>query len=70
MSENKTVLKVEIHGKSFELHCNNDSPLGSIHDALMQMKSWIINKIVENHNLEVADCEKSKQVQVEEKEGV
>lgn len=68
MSENKTVIKIEIHKKIFEFHCDNDSSLGSIHDALMQMKGWVINKIIESHNLEVAELEKSKQVEISEKE--
>lgn len=52
MQEQKTVLKVEIAGKVFQLYCDNDSPLGSLHDALMQMKGAIVDRMISNQQKE------------------
>lgn len=45
MIKQKSVMEVEIAGKVFQLYCDNDSPLGSLHDALMMMKGWTVERM-------------------------
>ncbi len=45
MIKQKSVMEVEIGGKVFQLYCDNDSPLGSLHDALMMMKGWTVERM-------------------------
>ena len=42
---NKTVLEVKIGERSYVMECYNDSPLGEVHDALTQMKAYIVDRI-------------------------
>lgn len=44
--EQVTRIKVEIAGKVFSLICDSDSPLGSVHDTLMQIKGWCVERMV------------------------
>ncbi len=46
MLKQKSNLCVEIAGKKYELSCDTDSPLGCLHDALMQMKGWCVDRII------------------------
>lgn len=46
MIKQKSMLEVEIAGKMFQLLCDNDSPLGNLHDALMQMKGYCVDRMV------------------------
>lgn len=63
MLKTKSVLEVVIADKKYELICDTDSPLGSLHDALMQMKGWCVERMIaaqkeEEHAAEAhkADC--------------
>jgi hypothetical protein len=47
MITNITKLEVKIGERTYVLLCSCDSPLGELHDALMQMKSHIIEKMIE-----------------------
>lgn len=61
MLKQKSSLKVEINGKYFELLCDSDSPLGSLHDALMQMKGWCVERMIAAQKEEEAAAEAQKQ---------
>lgn len=42
---NKTYLEVKIDEKIYSLECYSDSTLGAVHDALTQMKAYIVDRI-------------------------
>ncbi len=46
MIKQKSVIEVIIADKRYELSCDSDSPLGSLHDALMQMKGWCVDRMI------------------------
>jgi len=48
MLKNKTLLEVKIGERAHIYECLPDAPLGEVHDALCQMKAFVINKILEN----------------------
>ena len=43
--KNRTYLEVKIDGKVYALECDSNSCLGAVHDALAQMKAYIIDRI-------------------------
>jgi len=45
MIKNKTHLEIKIGERSYELVCDNDAPLGELHDAVQTIKNFIIEKI-------------------------
>lgn len=47
MLKNKTVIEVKINDRIYSLECSPDSPLGELHDALSQMKGYVIAKMVD-----------------------
>ena len=50
---NKTVLEVRVEGRIYSIECNAESPLGEVHDALTQMKAYVVDRIN-------AQCDKEK----------
>jgi len=60
MLKQKSVLEIEIAGKKYELYCDSDSPLGCLHDALMQMKGWCVDRMIaaQKQEQEVAEAQK------------
>jgi hypothetical protein len=42
MLKTKSVLHVKINDRNYCLYCECDSPLGELHDALVQMKTFVI----------------------------
>jgi hypothetical protein len=52
MIKQKTVLEVVVGERKYELLCGADSPLGDLHDALMQMKGYCIERMVKAHEEE------------------
>lgn len=46
MIKQKTTLEVVLEGKTYQLLCDSDSPLGCLHDALMQMKGWTVDRMI------------------------
>lgn len=66
MITQKSVIEVEIAGKMYRLYCENDSPLGGLHDALMLMKGICVERMVENHKKEQEASEKMKQIEEEQ----
>ncbi len=61
MIKQKTILEVKVGERSYQMECSPESPLGELHDALSQMKAFVIQRMV--------DAEKSreepKEVEVE-----
>jgi len=55
-----SVLKVEIEGRKYKLVCDSDSPLGQLHDALMQMKGWSVERMGKAQKEEEAIAEEIK----------
>lgn len=43
----KTVLEVKIDDRVYSMECYSDSPLGCVHDALSQMKAYVVSRINE-----------------------
>jgi len=47
MIKNKTILEVKIGERTYQMECFPDSPLGELHDALSQMKNYVIQRMQE-----------------------
>ncbi len=45
MIKSKTLLEHKIGERVYEFHCDPNSPLGELHDALTVMRNFIIDKI-------------------------
>lgn len=45
--KDKKSLEVKIGERVYAFDCDPSSPLGEIHDALCQMKSFVINKMID-----------------------
>jgi hypothetical protein len=52
MIKNLAALEVTIENKIYKLICEADAPIGAVHDALTQMKSFVVNRINEAHKQE------------------
>jgi len=66
MLKQKSFLEVEIAGKSYSMSCDSDSPLGCLHDALMQMKGWCVDRMIKAQQEETANAEAHKSQNNEE----
>jgi hypothetical protein len=47
MVKNKLVLEIKINDKFYQLLCDPDSQLGQLHDALSQMRQYVVQQIVD-----------------------
>ena len=47
MIKHNAILEVKIGERIYQFQCPTDSPLGELHDALHQMKAFIIQRIVD-----------------------
>lgn len=45
MLKNKVLLEVELNKRCYQLYCESDSPLGELHDALMHMKGYTVERM-------------------------
>lgn len=45
MLKQSAMLEVKINDRVYQLHLPSDAPLGEAHDALFQMRSFVIQKI-------------------------
>ena len=57
---NKLQIKQEIEGKEIEVICDSDTPLGVLHDALMKVKGWAIERMIQNQKEEESAMESCK----------
>lgn len=44
----KSALEVKVGTRTYTLECASDSPLGELYDALCQMQSYVIGRIIES----------------------
>ncbi|HJZ04558.1 MAG TPA: hypothetical protein VJ327_01695 [Patescibacteria group bacterium] len=58
MIKQRTILEVKIGERLYELHCGADSPLGELHDALMRMKGFTVDRMISAHREEQEQAEK------------
>ena len=52
MIKQKTLFEVVIGERMYQLYCSSNSPLGEVHDALMQMKGYVVDRMVKAHEEE------------------
>ena len=67
MFKSMTIGAVKIGDRMYQLLCAPDSPLGELHDALMQMKGHCVDKMIEAHKQE-QEAVKAQEQQSEEAE--
>ncbi len=60
MIKQRTILEWKIGERVYEFHCRPDSPLGEIHDALMQFKGMVVDKMIAEHKAEQQAAEEQK----------
>jgi hypothetical protein len=60
MIKNKTVLHYKIGERNYNLEVEPDSPLGELHDALIAMRNFVIDKMkeIDQKKEEPKPCEK------------
>lgn len=46
MIKQQTVLEVKVNERIYQLFLASDTPLGEAHDAIMQMKGYIVDRMV------------------------
>lgn len=63
MIKSKTVLHHKIGDRDYNLEVSPDSPLGELHDALVAMKNFVIQKMQEVEQKPVSCDESNKQCQ-------
>lgn len=59
----KTTFEKKTGDHTYRFECDPDSPLGEIHDALAIMKSFVLEKIIENEKNETKVVQESEEVQ-------
>jgi hypothetical protein len=47
MIKNKAILEVKVGERAYQLELAPDSPLGEVHDALVQMRAYVVSRMVE-----------------------
>ncbi len=47
MIKNKTVLEVKIGERIYAMECAPEAPLGEVHDALCQMRAFVVQRIID-----------------------
>lgn len=55
--QSKTYLVVEKGDQKFQLVLNSDAPLGLVFDALMEMKGFVVDKMVASQKEEEKEAE-------------
>lgn len=48
MLKQYAMLEVKINDRVYQLHLPSNAPLGEAHDALFQMRSFVIEKIIDS----------------------
>ncbi len=59
MIKSKTLLEHKIGERIYEFHCDPNSPLGELHDALTVMRNFVIEKIksIDSEKVAESPCE-------------
>lgn len=50
MSDERVRLESKIGERSYIFDCENNSPWGEAYDAITQIRAYMLNKMVEEHN--------------------
>lgn len=50
MSEERVKFESKIGERSYFFDCENNSPWGEAYDAITQIRAYMLNKMVEEHN--------------------
>jgi hypothetical protein len=58
-----SVGEVKIGERTYSLLCDPQSPLGELHDALMQMKGHVVERMIEAHRVEKEQVEKQNEIE-------
>lgn len=53
----KTLLEVEKNGKVVQVVCDQDQPLGTLFDALMEFKGFAVERMAKSHQDEQQEAE-------------
>lgn len=61
----RTVLEVTINDRRYSLYLEADSPLGEAHDAVMAIKGFLVERMVQEYRAE----QDANEAQKEQKEG-
>ena len=56
MIKTKTIIEIQIGERNYICECSPESPLGELHDALIQMKSIVIEQILKEQEKEKKIC--------------
>lgn len=66
------VLELVIGERSYQLQCHSNSPLGELHDALMQMKGYVVERMQKAHAEEhqISEAKKAQDMAEEQKQEV
>lgn len=61
MIKQKVVLEVKVDDRIYEMSCSQDSPLGELHDVLMKMKGYTVDRMIAAQKEEqaIADAQKN-----------
>jgi len=62
MFRSGAVGEIQIGERKYILLCAADSPLGEIHDAIMQLKGIVVDKMVEAQKAQQAEADAQKQI--------
>lgn len=68
MIKQKSFISIEKNGRTYQLVCENDSPLGELHDVLMEIKAWAVERMVANQQEEQKAAEKQMELEKEKDE--
>lgn len=68
MIKNKVVLEHVINERTYLLLCENNSPLGELHDALMAMKGYCVERMVAAQKEEQECADAHMQIQLKKEE--
>lgn len=58
----QTILEVKINDRRYALTLDPDSPLGEAHDAVMEIKGFLVERMVQEYQAEKEAAEKQKQL--------
>jgi len=63
MIKNKTVFEIEKNDKLFQFHVDPTSTLGEVHDVLLEMHKFVVDRINEAHkSMKPVDAEEKEEV--------
>lgn len=63
--EKLTHLDITVNGRQYKLHCDLDSPLGEMHDAIMELKSYVVERMVKAHKDHEVEVEQQARIDEE-----